>query len=545
MQDEKQLLERIDESIMAAYAASSDASTVQQLKKYVEAWDDLDYPGKDEAGIRLAKDLQALISHFEKKGLKSQADEVFLVLLQTFPESHFSAAPLQTAAISTPVDFASLRVMDLGLESDEEIVEIRTAVDCFEHHFTQALSDLPQLAREIEMKLFREMATGDVAELYRQFKAVASAVQNTPLRDAPWAFMNQLALKLNNELKAFNQAYTLLHEILEIKVAEPSEELRSELEKNEIFFLRNYYWKRIDDAVAGKDNSAVVFYVDKLMPMSQGGHERSNLLMLRSNAIKRNDEPIRGCVTFFAVVVVAMLCINILLNIFSGNGRGKDGGQVPSRWQAFWSQFAPKSESDLAIDFSATQNSLRVLNNAGLDEVKPPDQPVDRKLNILELRHVVFQRIRLEHLSQQELTPEEQEHVNRLWEDWRKRCEFYKYDAEDRERAETEAQRHMKSLVDDAENIKNSIASVSSEEATPPEEHEKFEQHKILLSLDNPAHVKRIIGRLAQFGYYKGDLNATAWNSQARKALIEFKVARMSVLDDAWDMKTQEALLGR
>lgn len=545
MQEQKRLQELIKESIKAVYAAPSDVAAVSRLKKHIEDWDVKEYPGKEEAGSTIAEDLQSLINHLEKKGLKPQSDEIFRIMLYTFPENHFSAVPVQAKA--PHVDIASLKTASLGLESDEDIAEARTAIDLFEKHYRHVLQNIESLSREIEMKLFRELGTGDAGELYRRFKRVAEAVDNSSAKDSPWGLMNQLALQLNNSLSAFNEAYVLLHEISEIKTAAPSEALAPELEKNKVFFLRNYYWKRIDEAVAKGENSSVVFYIDKLMPMAQGAHEKSNLLMLRANAIKRNDEPVKGCITMFAGVVVLMVVLSLL---FSSGPAQKGKEKTPSRWQAFWQNIAPRTESELALSFGSGQNKLRVTNKAGLDEVKPPDQPVDRKLNLAELRHIVFQKIRLEHLSQQEMTPEEEEMIKKLWEEWRKRGEFYKYDAEDRERAETEAQRNMQAILDDAEEIKKELAD--SEEAGQEgaedgkeEPAQEFEQHKLLLDLENPVHVKRVLARLAHFGYFKGDVNDGTWNSRARKALIDFKVARMSLLDDKWDIKTQEALLGR
>lgn len=549
MQEQKRLQELIKESIQSVYAAPTDGAALSALKKHIEDWDVKEYPGKEEAGGTIAENLQSLINFLEKKGLKPQSDEVFRIMLYTFPESHFSAAPVQAKA--PHIDIASLKTANLGLEDDEDITEARTAIDLFEKHYRLVVQNLEHFSREVEMKLFRELGTGDAGELYRRFKRVAEALDKSSVKDAPWGLMNQLALQLNNSQSAFNEAYVLLHEVSEIKTATPSEALAPELEKNKIFFLRNYYWKRIDDAVAKGDNSSVVFYIDKLMPMAQGGHEKSNLLMLRANAVKRNDEPVKGCVSIFAGVVILMLVLSLL---FSSGPAQKGKEKTPSRWQAFWQNVAPKTESELALSFGSGQNKIRVINKAGLDEIKPPDQPTDRKLNLAEVRHIIFQKARLEHLKQQELTPEEEEMIQKLWEEWRKRGEFYKYDAEDRERAEIEAQRNMQALLEDAEEIKKELASSAQdlvedgkegEEDGTEEPAPQFEQHKLLLNLENPVHVKRIIAKLAHYGYFKGDINDGTWNSRARKALIDFKVARMSLLDDKWDIKTQEALLGR
>jgi len=538
MQDHKELQGLITESVMAVYAASTDASVYKRLEKYIQDWDEFEFPDKDAAGVKIVDELQSLINHLEKKGLKTQSDSVFRILLHTFPESHFSPVPVQVEA--PRFDFGSLKTADLGFDSDEKVADARKAIAAFEKCYRNAVNNLEKLVREVEMKLFREMGTGDAGDLYRSFIEAVDAVAESSVADSPWELMNQLALKVNNNVSAFHQAYVLLHEIRQYKEAQPSESLLQELIKNEVFFLRNYYWKRIDDAAARNDNSSIVYYVDKIMPMVQSAHEKSNLLLLRNNAIKKNDEPIKGCVTFFAVGIAIMFLINFVFS--SPGGGGKD--REPSRWELFWSSFAPKKESDYAISFAAIPADLKISNRAGLEEVKPSEQKNNRKLSLAELRHVVFQRMRLEYLSQQELTEEETALLQKLWEEYRKRCEFYEYEPEDRERAEIEAQRNMKSILEDAEDIRKKNKPAKKDQA-PDDDEETMEEHRLLLSLDNPVHARRIIQRLAELGYYKGNVENSTWDRQARKALIEFKVAKMSLLDDSWNLEAQQALLGK
>lgn len=538
MPDQKHLQDLIQASIKSAIASPTDKAILAVLKKQVEDWDERDYPEKDAESEQIIGELQSLISYLEKQGCKEQSDAVFRILVHNFPESQFAAVAVASKIAHVHID--SLETADFGMDSEKDTNGARLALNSFEKHYRLVLQNLEQLANEVEMKLFREQGSGSAGELYRVFVRAAEATDNTKVKDAPWTLMNQLAMQMNNALSAFQPAYIILKEILQLKAAYPSPTLAVELQKNVILFHRNYYWKRIDDAVARFDNARAVYYIDKLMPLAQGEHEKSNLAMLRSKALKRNDEPIKGCLIMLAGVLGAMMVLNFLFA--DGGGKGKEKNTPPSRWQAFWQSFYPDDKTVHTVPFNSSQ--IRVLNKAGLEEVKPPDQPTERKLTLAEIRHVVFQKARLEHLSQQELTPEEMEVIQKLWEEWRRRGEFYKYDSEDRERAEIEAQRNMTSLLEDAEVIKKEISGAGDEQSEE-EAEEKFKEHKILLSLESPTNVNRILRRLAQYGYYKEAMFNGTWTSDGEKALAAFKTALMGQHNSKWNIETQEALLGK
>jgi hypothetical protein len=123
-----------------------------------------------------------------------------------------------------------------------------------------------------------------------------------------------------------------------------------------------------------------------------------------------------------------------------------------------------------------------------------------------------------------------------LKEDYDSRCKFYKYDNEVREKVHWDASIHAPRIIQDAqdilrkwrnENAKGSISRLVENE---------------LLSLTNPRHVEAIVKRLKHYGYFKGENIPENWNNDAKRALLDFKVSNLGIVNNEWDMKTQKAL---
>jgi MoaA/NifB/PqqE/SkfB family radical SAM enzyme len=180
-----------------------------------------------------------------------------------------------------------------------------------------------------------------------------------------------------------------------------------------------------------------------------------------------------------------------------------------------------------------------VTSRTGLIEKKPPVRPHNRDLDLYEIRHAVFQKMRLDYLAEQNLSPEEREKYQVLLEDYNSRCEFYKYKSEDREKVHWDGKINAPRIIQDAQDI---LASWRPE--NKQEEIARLVENE-LLSLNNPIHVQHIVGRLQLYGYYHGQVLPESWNDEASRALLDFKVSNLGVVDSKWDRKTQNALFGK
>ncbi|EKD81336.1 MAG: hypothetical protein ACD_39C01855G0001, partial [uncultured bacterium] len=193
----------------------------------------------------------------------------------------------------------------------------------------------------------------------------------------------------------------------------------------------------------------------------------------------------------------------------------------------------------------------------GLEEVKPPPQPLGRKLSMAELRHVVFQKRRLEHLEDIDLSEQEEEALRLLRQEWQSRGIGIEAGSEEKKSVETEAEIYSDMLKGDAEDqleliVKSLEANdwkkeseeneTGSETVHQDSKRQRSQQQKNLLNLYDPADIRKVLLQLEKTGYYNGPTDLISWNSVARAALARFKAAKMLRTDNIWDLETQQAL---
>jgi hypothetical protein len=525
--------ELVRKSMLAIYAAPSVREHFVDLARHLNTWDELGYEEKESQGIKIFEDLQSLTSFLENKGLSSYADEIFRLILHTFPEKYFPSLPWLKD--SQNVDLRLLEDAGFVLQSRNYPDHVQEAFRLFEEQFKQVLNKLPVFSHEVEMNLFKEEGSGMAGEMFRRFAKISEKLHETSLKDIPWTLINQLAMKLNNSLNAFNAAYLLLKGLDEITLARPSRGLRNNMYRNEKFFLRNFYWKNIDQAQANKDYTNLVFFIDKFIPLADTGYERSNLLMIREKALKNINEIPKGLVTKIFIVFGILIVVSILLSEPAPKQRLN---LQRSREKILSAKKGMQSPTEKR-DEEKEPKVYYVTSRTGLIEKKPPVRPHNRDLDLYEIRHAVFQKMRLDYLAEQNLSPEEREKYQVLLEDYNSRCEFYKYKSEDREKVHWDGKINAPRIIQDAQDI---LASWRPE--NKQEEIARLVENE-LLSLNNPIHVQHIVGRLQLYGYYHGQVLPESWNDEASRALLDFKVSNLGVVDSKWDRKTQKALFGK
>ncbi|EKD81502.1 MAG: hypothetical protein ACD_39C01779G0002, partial [uncultured bacterium] len=504
-------------------------------------WDEETYPEKNTDEVKIAEELYKLMTSLEKKGLKHQSDEVFRMMLLTFPERHFAQSPGQT----------NLEGVDFELFKTDKSETMTRFEDCFR----MAVADYERFIHDIELHMFKEDSVGLAGNLFTAFVAAAVRAAGSARHDVPWKLMHQLAWLLNNTYRAYNQAYGIMRCILSVGIAAPTPAFAAELEHSMNFFKRNYYWSSIDKATMTGDNTTLVMYIDRLLPMVTAGHEKSNLIMLRAKAVKQGKGLPWGCLLIVPALITIILAANHFLDRYIT--------KFPEKSENASSTTTPTrvlEPSDTSRQTSAQQpadKSLQVFNRAGLDESKPPPQPLGRKLSLAELRYVIFQKHRLEHLDGIDLSEEEQEALHRLWQEWRSRGENIEAGSEEKKAVETEAEIYSDLLKGDAEDqLQQIVKSLEPDDWTKNKDKDKaasetegqemnnqrFKQSEGLLNLYAPEDIRKILLQLEKVGYYNGPTDLISWNSVARAALARFKAAKMLRTDDKWDLETQQAL---
>lgn len=537
MAESKSPFELVRQTILEIYSAPSVQEHFVNLGRYLSIWDDKDYSAKEFEGLKIFEDLQGLCSFLENRNLNAQSDEVFRLILHTFPEKYFPSLPWLKD--SEDVDYKLLEDAGFVIKSRKYPDYVQESFRLFQEQFHKVNHKLPAFIKEVEMNMFRSNGAGMAGELFRLFADFAENLDTTKMKDIPWTMINQLAMKLNNRMNAYNAAYLLLKGLEEIRTVQPTPGLRDTIYRNKKFFLRNFYWQKIDESQANKDYSNLVFYIDKFVPLIDSGYERSNLLAIRSKALKNISEVPKGLVGYvllgFALLVIVSIFLSEpptkeRLNLDQTRRRilsRKKG--TKSGESAFW-----PADAD---DNDRQAKPIIVKSRTGLREIKPPVHPHNRKLNLYEIRHAVFQKMRLAYLGEiDDLSQSEQEKLEVLKEDYDSRCKFYKYDNEVREKVHWDASIHAPRIIQDAqdilrkwrnENAKGSISRLVENE---------------LLSLTNPRHVEAIVKRLKHYGYFKGENIPENWNNDAKRALLDFKVSNLGIVNNEWDMKTQKAL---
>ena len=540
MASPEELYRKINLTINKIYKAPDVREGYVNLKRFLEAWDDASGSANQTDANKVFAELEGLERFLQAKSFKSHED-ISSLMIQIFPELSFPQLP--NTAQKVEIDLKPLEDARFVLEHRNMSDANKEIFRLFEEAFMKAVKNLQLFAKETEREHFRDHSSGIAGDLYRHFKEFADVFQKTVLCDVPWELLNNLALKLNNDLNKYNAAYLVVRAMSTLKVASPSRDIVSKIRKNETFFLRNAYWENLDNAISKSDYINVIFYVDRLLPLVDSKSEKKNLLMIKEDAMKRSEGLPWGCL-FFGLLVLALFFMSERISILK---RKKSYGDNKGQYQKKQENKQNTDQGNMERNLKALQKSFSVKNKTGLKEVRPPKQPISRKLSVAEIRYVLFQKKRIETLKGMELSPEEEVRLNSMLADWNDRCVLYRYNRKDREKADEDLKKNEKTIVEEAKELlkqwreayeKSQIASESlqqnSLEGSGPR----------LLSLQNPEHVRRILTALSAAGFYQGG-NFKEWSPDAKRALLEYKLVKFSVVDDKWDLETQKTLLGK
>ena len=536
MFDDDKIYEMIRKSIRGIYSSPQDRSSVVILTKLVTDWEDGGSSGNELQSQKIFEELQTLNSYLDNRGHTAQADEIFRLILSVFPEKYFPSLPWLRE--SQDIDYRLLEDSIFVARSKSYPDFALESLRLFEEQFRMVDQKLMMFALEVENGQYRESGAGAAGELFRRYADLVEKLALTPLRDLPWSMMNQMAMKLNNNLSKFYAAYLVVKANRVIKNSRPSQGLQDLINRNEVFFLRNFYWKCIDDDQANRNYSALVQDIDKLLPLSNYGDERSTLLIMRNQALKKINQIPRNFMTyvFFALITVSIVVV-VMHEPPARTSLSLDRSREELIAAARRANEAAREES--AVYESSKDDldrALEVSSNTGLRERKPPLRPHNRKLDLFEIRHAVFQKIRLDYLRDQKLSVDEQIKLEGLTRDYVLRCEFYEYDSSDREKVHWDAKIHMPNLVKDAQEIQEKWRKASA-----PIDVKKLVSEQ-LLNLNNPEHLRILLERLKNLDYYREKELSGTWSEPEKRALLDFKVTNMGVVDSNWDMKTQKAL---
>ena len=162
--------------------------------------------------------------------------------------------------------------------------KVRKALTEFEESFRRVNLNLPLLASEISSGEFHRDGKGRAGEFFRSFAEIVTLLQDTPASDTPWELMNQLAMKINNQVSGFNQSYLFLKALETIKTASLPGGFATRSPETRNFF-REFLLENIDDAVVARDDKRR-FTGSTVLGLYNDEFERKYLLSKRSVLLK-------------------------------------------------------------------------------------------------------------------------------------------------------------------------------------------------------------------------------------------------------------------
>ena len=531
-------IEEVRKAIQAIYQNPARRELYASLDLKISLWEKKSLLDSENEDQRILDGLQSLLSFLVDNDYEEYAKEIFSLIIKSLPEIYFPESPRIAFSKETERELAE---KSSALYGSAEISEnAKASFRLFHKQLQMIENNIRTFIGEAELENFHERGIGSAGDLYRTFFEAAQRLENTPMQDLSWMHVNHLSMRINNSFCAFIAAYNIAKTLNGIENTKPSGWLRDEIVRNENFFLRNKCWKYIDEALMKRDNVMLLKYVDKALPAVTGGFERDYLLSLRAKAVS-SDHRLSMVVLASVLGAVIVIALISMISYEPEMKRSIDLDKTRKHlMEAIRSGIAPgplKKPEDRQI--GAFIPDLDVRSRTGLRERKPPIKPHDRNLNLFEIRHAVFQQYRLQYLDEQSLSPDEKKKLKALWEDWRQRCEFYTYDNEIREKIHWDLKIHGPTLIQDAQDILNSWRPEKD-----PVLQKNLKQAGGVLSLKNPLHMRLVVERLRKLGYYRSSGVPGAWNDDCRRALIDFKISNMSIIDDVWDQPTQKALMG-
>lgn len=469
--------------------------------------------------IEALKELEAELRELE---YTDDADLIRCVIVTDVEvkEPLLEETPVESAKVE--IDFSLLEDAETMFESWKFEDEVKATFCEFCQMFRDISSNLPEFRKEVEAGMFNPDGTGNAGKFYEHLSKAVEILNGTVIADVPWVLMNQLASILNYNHKAYYAAFRITQALLLIKIAQPSAEILEEMKVNGKQFQKNHHWQELDEMITNKDYIEASLVIEELMKVEDCPEEHESLLKIKAQVIEKSSKIpwlFISTSVFIASLVVAIAVL-------------KAGPKITGRVQTF---SAVKTANEERIErFYVGQSALK--------EELPPLQPNECKLNLSQVRFLVFQKRRIEYLEKQSLSQNEQRLLKRLQEEYNKRCKFYKHNTNDKDQILIELKKFDKAICADASYMLKSwekvYGVVGVDDIAPAKTEIK------LLDIKIADNVEKIQKRLHARGFYKGYINKK-WNKETKDALMSFKVMELKVVNSKWDVKTQNALLGK
>lgn len=487
------------------------------LARHISDWEDENARSGSLEARDICSYLQKLENHLSLNSFHTQSEQISRIIIQHFPELLFPELPKTER--ETVINLKPLKDARKVLKSQNFSEEIQEAFRLFEEQFKKAMNNLLAFSKDVELGHFRERGSGVPGELFRQLKIITLMIEDTQISSIPWELINQLALKINNDLGAYHPSYSILRNLSSIVTKRTPESIEAQIRRNRIFFQRNLLWDDLDKASQEKRYGKVVVIIDKLLPLVESASEKENLVLMKKNALEKVEGSSKGCL----IIVIVLAILSGIVSMFDVKTLFRNDIINTKKTDSKDNQHKP--EQTIKKQFK---------DSSGLIEEIPPLQPYDKPLTIPQIRYAVYQKERIEYLKGMSLSDSEQAKLKVLIDDWQKRCAFYKYNVKDREKIDFEVKNYKNFLILDTNEILASWRKKSIKQLVD----------KQLLNLSVPAYAKKVQTRLKKWGYFSGALNGI-WDEESKRALKEFKVIHMGIVDSKWDFKTQKILFSK
>lgn len=249
--------ERIDASI-ETYRSKPKELSVEGFQSLLEQWDKISQPvqlfdqhkGHEEPRSR---EVYTSIRNFSlwlanENHQYEPSLAIARALLATFPELPLASAQLNED-ISTLIDLLNQQKFEPLLTPLEQASEA-------------AKGDITRLKRELSHYGFGPRSRGLPLILFNAFQKAVNGLHSTAVSDAPWLFLRDLALTLNNTFEAPEAALPIIRCMLDFEDKIPSDEIRRKLSEDLNSVERNSKWNLL---LKADSLSAKMSLVDQLL----------------------------------------------------------------------------------------------------------------------------------------------------------------------------------------------------------------------------------------------------------------------------------------
>ena len=498
--------EKIETEIGTCRGNSNPVVPVERLANMLAEWDSINQPvqlleeakGHEEPR---SKGIYEIVRNFclwlaNENGKYKEALAISRALLETFPE-----LPAVAAQLSKDVD--ALESLAEEAKSIELMGPLVRAVEATKTKTTTFCEDVAASG-------FGPNSRGLGKNLYDAFVDVASKTAGTELADMPWMVVREIAIELNNKQNSPEGACAILEGLISHKDTTPTKAVVGILKDDRRTLRRNLKWEELKH-VSGNVQKGIVLVADLLDGADQD--ERAALLQIKKTLERKRAATVRKLV-FWGLAAAAL--VGFL--VYNANKK-------PS--------YSPRPSPTTTLTPTTPQPSNSAPSS--LYEELKPTPGTGRVLNRNQVRYCIFQGKRLDILRGLVSSNSEIDQFNRMVGDFNSRCSSFQYRQGVLRAIEAEVPGRRQHLWLDAQRIFSSWRASSFSRTMDDQ----------LIDISTVSGVNLVQSRLKELGHYAGRVDGI-WGPASRAALRNFKLSQSGLRnDDAWDLVTQRALMGR